>query len=83
MNAKERELAAKLLELASSEFSNHGCNDLDKDMFDGWSMVERQALEKAVCESQGCPERYDPDHLGLGDHELMDYFADRLRNIND
>lgn len=30
MTIKEKELAAKMLELASEEFSNHGCNDVEE-----------------------------------------------------
>ena len=35
-------LASKMLELASDEFSNHGCNDLDKKVY---KLITEEILE--------------------------------------
>ena len=41
MTKNERKLAAEMLELASAEFSNHGCNDLELENTDeNWAMIE-------------------------------------------
>ena len=34
MNTKEKQLAAKMLKMASDEFSNHGCNDVEDSVLD-------------------------------------------------
>lgn len=40
MKKFEKELAAKLLEMASDEFANHGCNDYGLENTDeNWKMV--------------------------------------------
>jgi len=35
-----RTLAARLLDLASSEFANHSCNDMDPEAFEGMGEAE-------------------------------------------
>ena len=46
ISKKELALAAKMLELASDQFSNHGCNDVDGNVYDGWTLEERQQFVK-------------------------------------
>lgn len=44
MNDKEKKLAADLLMLAAEEFGNHGCNDIDDSLFEGWTDEEKTKL---------------------------------------
>jgi len=80
MNAKEKRLAAEMLELASDEFSNHGCNDVDDTLWEDWTLEERKRFVKEFHDYNGDPEEYDPDFLHLGDDVLMGYMAHKLRN---
>jgi len=75
---KEKELLAKLVDLASDEFGNHGCNDVDDSFFDGWSIEERQSFVKECHIWNGDPEEYDPDFLHLPDFAIMSFLADKL-----
>lgn len=84
MNAKERKLIAALLRLASEEFSNNGCNDLDAKLFTkaGFTKADRKALmsEYKIAE-YGKDDDEEDDHTDiadLGDWCLMDFMADRL-----
>lgn len=47
LTKKERKLAADLLHLAAEVFSNHGCNDLPDDIYQGWNKKDHEALLKA------------------------------------
>ncbi len=78
MNYKERVLAAKLLKLSADEFGNHGCNDVDDDMYEGWTLAERQQFVKEFHDWNGDQEEYDPRHINLPDFCLMDYLASKL-----
>ena len=81
LNPKEARLVARLLEIASDQFTRHGCNDLPDDFWEDWTRLERQALCKAIQEDNGTPEDYYPDHLELPDWLLMEYMRDRLRGV--
>jgi len=75
-------LIAKLLEMASDDFDNHGCNDLYDDFWEGVSEEEKQDLYKEYHEWNGDPEEYDPNHVDyLGDSSLMRYFSEKLKEI--
>lgn len=78
MKAKEKQLAAKMLQLASDEFSNHGCNDVEESMYEGWSIEERQQFVKEFHEWNGDPEEFDPNFLHLGDDIIMSFLAHKL-----
>jgi hypothetical protein len=79
MKAKELRLAASLLQLASDEFSNHGCNDVDAYFYEGWSLKERQQFIKEFHDWNGDPEEFNPNFLELGDDILMSYLADKIK----
>ena len=79
MNIKEKQLAAKMLELASEQFSNHGCNEVEDSVYDGWTIEERKGFVKNFHDWNGDPEDYDEDFLHIGDSTLMAYFADKLK----
>ena len=78
MNTKEKQLAAKMLEMASDEFSNHGCNDVEDSVCEGWSLEERQQFIKEFHEWNGDPENFDKDWLHLGDSTIMSFLAHKL-----
>jgi hypothetical protein len=81
MKAKWMKLAANLLEIASDQFSNHGCNDYE--LPGDWTPEERMELAKAYCVYN--KEEADQETLeflaggGLGDDALMGFLADEMR----
>jgi len=79
MNKRELELAAKMLDLADEEFGNHGCNDVDDEVYEGWTRRQRQTFVKAYHEWNGDPEEYSPDQLHLPDFAIMAFLAARIR----
>lgn len=68
MNNKEKMLASYFLRLAQDEFSNHGCNDVDEEVWKDWSDGERQKFV----------EEYDPNFLHLSNTSLMGFLAHKL-----
>ena len=80
LTKKELALASKMLELASEKFGNHGCNDVDNDVYKGWTTEERQDFVKQFHEWNGDPEEYNETHLRLPDFCLMDILAAKLKH---
>jgi len=80
MTTKEKQLAAHMLELASDEFSNHGCNDVDASVYEGWTLQERQQFVKEYYEWNGDPENYSPTFLHIGDSSIMSFLSHKLKN---
>lgn len=78
MTNKERILSAKLLELASEEFGNHCCNDVDESYFTNWTTEERQKFVKEYYNYNGSPEDYNPKYLLLPDFALMGFLSHKL-----
>lgn len=78
MTQKEKELTAKMLELASNEFSNHGCNDVEDSVYEGWTLEERRQFVKEFHEWNGDPEEYNENFLHLGDSTLMSFLGYKL-----
>ena len=78
MNTKEKQLAAKMLEMASDEFSNHGCNDIEDSVYEGWTLEERQHFVKEFHEWNGDPENFAKDWLHLEDSTIMSFLAYKL-----
>lgn len=75
-------LAAKMLNLASDEFSNHGCNDLDEDTFSDLSDEEKEELRVSYKKYYGDDE-YPTALTQIGDSELMSYLSDKfLKHTN-
>jgi len=84
MNKAEMLLAAKMLEMASDEFSNHGCNDFDLSEY----MTDGAVFEfvKHYHEVNGDPEVFLEDvadslreiKYWLGDSSIMWYLATKL-----
>lgn len=80
MNKKEKLLTVHLLELASNQFSNNVCNDLDMEAL-GWDVEERRDLMKKMYEDNGDPEEYDPysEYKYNMDWWVMSYLASQLK----
>lgn len=88
INKKELSLVYKMLELASEQFSNNVCNDVDENFYDGWALEERQNFVKEFHEWNGDPEEYDENFLNLGDSMIMSFLAHKVKsqiimNINE
>jgi len=76
-------LAAKMLELAENEFTNHGCNDLDEDVLE----VAKELNEKEFCNEfriwNGNPDEDYPQNFDqIGDSSLMHFLADKLKSLS-
>lgn len=80
---KYSKLIAALLEMASSQFANHGCND-----FDITELVpnaeDRRELARLFHEYNGDPEEYesDSDYEVMHDDALMGFFARQFLAIH-
>lgn len=83
MNKKQKlkpkwlKLAGELLEQASHEFANHGCNDWNFP--NNWTENERKEIVQAMHEDNGNPEEFDPEHLSVPDWWIMAFLAGRLK----
>lgn len=76
----ETKVAAHLLQLASNQFANHGCNDLDLVREVGLTPEESHQLRLSVAEwaaDPGAPEEEPDDHMTF-DWLVMDYIAARV-----
>jgi len=80
MTQNEKILAVNFLNLASEEFSNHGCNDVDEKYFKNWSIKERQQFVKEYYDWNGDPENYDPEFLHLPDFCIFSFLAHKILN---
>ena len=74
-------ILAKLLEMASGEFSNHGCNDFDLP-----NTPENRELMTALGrwnseEEYGLMISKDGKTIYTGDSQLMSYFAHLAREL--
>lgn len=77
---KELELTSALLKMAADKFGNHGCNDVEESIYDGWTIEERKKLVKEYEEYNGTPEEFDENFLHLPDFALMGFMAHKLAN---
>lgn len=80
MTRKENKLASYFLELASDEFGNHGCNDVEDEVWENWTLEERQKFIKEYHEWNGDPEEYDENYLHLPDFAIMSFLSHKLNS---
>jgi hypothetical protein len=73
----ELELTAKILDLASDEFANHGCNDLNLEQY-GLPPETIENLHVAMAAYNGAPDERQHGKYTM-DWYLMGYLAYRLR----
>lgn len=78
MTRKEKKLASYFLELASDVFGNHGCNDVEDEVWENWTLEERQKFVKEYHEWNGDPEEYDENYLHLPDFAIMSFLSHKL-----
>ena len=71
MNPKEIKLAKHFFRMAIDEFDNHGCNDVNERVYEGWTIEERRKFVKEFHEYNGDPEEYNENFLYLGDTSIM------------
>lgn len=77
MTHEEKLLAAALLELAAESYSNHGCNDFDLVPYLGSAAARDRLVEE--CYGELFPQRNDSSDYRIGDWELMELMAKKLR----
>jgi hypothetical protein len=88
MTDKEKRMAAMLLKIAAEKFSDHGCNDLDREFIRAADLTdeEKVALVTELVAWNGDPDRYGgseitPDRFDcLMNFELMSFLAHKLRS---
>lgn len=64
-------LASEMLSLAESEFSRHGCNDVDNSLYSQWTMEEKANF--ARCYHQWNESRLEPIEDSKRPEELPDF----------
>lgn len=71
-------LAGRLLAVAADQFSNHGCNDMPMEHFEGIGQFERERLERDY--NRWAKNTADPvPFQNIGDDGWMHYLAARLK----
>jgi hypothetical protein len=79
MTNKEKLFVSKLLEMASKEFTRHGCNDLPKEMRDYFTDKEWAEINlKAAQNNEHTDTPKDITELKWYDWYCMTYFAHLL-----
>jgi len=76
MNKQILLIASKLLDQASEQFSNHGCNDLDEEVLK--AITNKEELTKDIrnwFDDDGHPENINQ----VADWTLMDYISEKLK----
>jgi hypothetical protein len=80
MNTKEKKLASSMLDMASYEFGNHGCNDVNDSVYKDWTLEERRQFIKEFHEYNGDIEEYNENILHLPDFAIMRFLSYKLKN---
>lgn len=81
MTKKELLFAAALLKMAASEFVNHGCNDLPKNLYAFFTPEEWDNLNQRYHDWNGDPEEYQPGQVKSYDWLWMYWFANELEEM--
>lgn len=73
---KYKKLIARLLGIASDQFSHHGCNDFDLESVLP-DVTDRRRLAELMAQYNEEPEEYDPqdDYKNVQDDSLMMFFS--------
>lgn len=77
LNKTESKLLWYVLDRASDEFGNFGCNDVDEDFIDQLDKDELISIDLKIHTLNGDPEEHDPEALfsATNDSILMWYFS--------
>lgn len=78
ISSKERNLYIALLEYATDQISNKGCNDVDEKLYSNWTKEERIKFVKEFHEYNGDPENFDEDFLRLPDFAILGFLKHKL-----
>jgi hypothetical protein len=70
-------IASDFLELASDEFSKHGCNDWEFPA--NWTKKEKQKFVKMMHKRNNSLDEYDPEELDVPDWWVMSFLASLLK----
>lgn len=76
MKEIEKILVADLLDISSEKFSNHTCNDLDEDVYCGWTTQQKKDFSKEFWLWMG---EDDINELPLMDSFVMDFMSHKMR----
>ena len=79
MTKKEKLFAAKLLDYAANQFSNHCSNDLPNGFTDMFTKGEIELMDKKFHKWNGDPENAGNGEIVQYDWAMMNYCANLLR----
>ena len=81
MEKHELHLASSMMDLAASEFSHHGCNDMDHVLTLSWTHDQRLAFVREYGVWNGDPENWQTikDFEHLPDFAIMGFLAHKLK----
>jgi hypothetical protein len=72
------ELSSKMLLIAKMEFDNHGCNDLDKEIYD---LIPQEWCEEARQMNSKGRDPWPERPQNFGDSGLMWFLANKLKSM--
>lgn len=73
------ELSSKMLMMAKEEFDNHGCNDLDKEIYE---LIPEEWCEEARQMNSKGRDPWPEEPYHFGDSGLMWFLAKKLNKIS-
>ena len=82
MNKKEIDLLCHFLELASNGFGNKGCNDVEEEVWNNWSLEERKEFVKEFHNWNGDPEEYNEEYLHIPDFAIISFLKNKLQSLS-
>jgi len=82
MNKKEIDLLCHFLELVSDEFGNHGCNDVEEEVWNNWSLEERKEFVKEYHNWNGDPKEYNEKYLHISDFAIISFLKSKLQSLS-
>ena len=73
------QLSSKIIELAKDEFDNHGCNDLDKEIY---QLIPQEWCEEARQMNSGGKDPWPESPKNFTDSGLMWFLSKKLIEIS-
>lgn len=81
MEQPHLKLISKILNLASDDLSNNGCNDIEDEFFTDISVEEKRKMFKELHDWNKTPEDYDPTDLWTSDWLLAKFLAHKVDEL--